>query len=180
MTADGQRSSRFADLPDVADVAAAIAATLTVTSQRWPSLPAEHATDRTGVRVLCTAEHDVWLLRWPKGSNVQPHDHGPSVGGFALVAGVLEEVRWRDGVRLSRTVRPGQPVTVERGVVHDVVGVSHGALSVHVYSPPLREMTFYDASGTIAVGRETVESGEMDAAASRVDAAPRLLFAPAT
>lgn len=153
--------------PDVAEVAAAIAATLTATSARWPSLPAQHATERTGVRALATADYDVWLLRWPRGTSVDPHDHGPSEGGFAVVAGALEEVRWHAGRRVSRVLLPGEAVTVERGAVHDVVGASDGALSVHVYSPPLREMTFYDETGQVAVGRELVESDELGADAPR-------------
>lgn len=147
---------------DVAEVAAAIAATLTVTSARWPSVPAEHATERTGIRVLSNAEYDVWLLRWPAGTSVDPHDHGKSAGGFAVVAGALEEIRWHDGVRSSQVVRPGRPVTVERGVVHDVVGAADGTLSVHVYAPPLREMTYYDETGRHPVRRELVDTTTME------------------
>lgn len=155
------------DVTDVADIAAAIAATITVTSSRWPALPSEHATERTGVRVLSNEQFDVWLLRWPQGASVDPHDHGLSVGGFAVVTGVLEEIRWRDGVRSSHVVGPGQAVTVERGEVHDVVGVTDGALSVHVYAPPLRAMTFFDESGQYAVRCEVVDSGTMDAPTAR-------------
>ncbi len=166
----GLRSAEFvsrSDVGDVADIAAAIAATITVTSSRWPALPTEHSTERTGVRVLANEQFDVWLLRWPQGTSVDPHDHGPSVGGFAVVSGVLEEIRWRDGVRSSHVVGPGQAVTVGMGVVHDVVGVTDGALSVHVYSPPLRAMTFYDKSGQYPVRREVVDSDTMDATVDR-------------
>lgn len=151
-----------ADVADVAEVAAAIAATLTVTSARWPSVPAEHSTERTGIRVLSNANFDVWLLRWPAGTSVAPHDHGRSAGGFAVVAGALEEVRWNSGVRTSQVVRPGRSITVEQGVVHDVVGVTDGTLSVHVYAPPLREMTYYDETGRRPVRRELVEAGTME------------------
>lgn len=119
------------------------------------------------MRVLSNEQFDVWLLRWPQGTSVDPHDHGSSVGGFAVVAGVLEEIRWRDGVRSSHVVGPGQAVTVERGAVHDVVGATDGALSVHVYAPPLRAMTFYDESGRYAVRREVVDSGTMGAPTAR-------------
>lgn len=113
--------------------------------------------------MLSNERFDVWLLRWPQGTSVDPHDHGSSVGGFAVVVGVLEEIRWRDGVRSSHAVAPGQAVTVEQGAVHDVVGVTDGALSVHVYSPPLREMTFYDESGQYALRRDVVSSDTMGA-----------------
>ena len=172
MPFDGPPSAPPASGSDAAEIAAAIAATITRTSSRWPALPAEHSTERTGARVLSNETFDVWLLRWPRGTGVDPHDHGASVGGFAVVEGVLEEIRWRDGVRSSHVVRPGQVATVERGVVHDVVGVTDGALSVHVYAPPLRAMTFYDESGQLAVRREVVDSATMDAPTVREHPGP--------
>ena len=143
----------------VAAVAAAIARTITVTSRRWPRLPAECATHRTGVRVLSTPDYDVWLLRWPAGTGVTPHDHGTSVGAFCVVDGSLMEERWQAGARISRVIGPAETVIIGREVVHDVVGVIDGSLSVHVYSPPLSLMNFYDEDGMAVVRRETVESG---------------------
>jgi quercetin dioxygenase-like cupin family protein len=132
------------DAKAVAGIAATIAAMLSATADRCPHLPVADPTQRTGIRILSTPEHDVWLLRWPKGTRVQPHDHGGSVGAFSVVHGALLELRWQATGTVSRRVHAGETVTVDRGVVHDVVGGTDGALSVHVYSPPLSGMGFYD------------------------------------
>ncbi len=146
----------------VAAIAAAIARTITITSPRWPDRPAEHPTDRTGVRVLRTPEYDVWLLRWPTGTGVTPHDHGASIGAFCVVDGSLLEHRWHAGMRTSRIIGPAETVTIGQGEVHDVIGLTDGSLSVHVYSPPLSSMNFYDESGTVVVRSEAVESDSFE------------------
>jgi mannose-6-phosphate isomerase-like protein (cupin superfamily) len=125
----------------LADVADGLAAS-------HPSLPpwlVHPSTGRGSMRLLTTDVYDAWLLTWPPGSNVDPHDHGDSHGAFAVVTGELEEIRWRGRRRRTRLLRAGDVTTVPAGVVHDVVGVgSTLAVSVHAYSPPLREMRFYE------------------------------------
>ena len=163
-------------IEEIAEIAAAIARTITVTSDRWPRRPAEHPTDRTGVRVLTTEQYDVWLLRWLTGTGVTPHDHGESMGAFCVVRGSLLEVRWEHGGRTARTIDPTQTLTIGRGIVHDVIGAADGSLSVHVYSPPLSRMNFYDADATVVVGSEQVDTDAMvepsfDRAGGPVDAA---------
>jgi hypothetical protein len=186
----GEKSTKLVDLVDmvespvmsepenredvadsVAEIAAAIARTITVTSGRWPKLPGEHPTDRTGVRVLATPDFDVWLLRWPTGTGVTPHDHGTSVGAFSVVHGSLVELRWRGGARTSRLIGPAETVTIGRGVVHDVIGVTDGSLSVHAYSPPLSLMNFYDEDGMFLVRSEAVDAScELEGATSMAGA----------
>jgi quercetin dioxygenase-like cupin family protein len=141
---------------EVAGIAAAIAATLRSTPDRWGPQPEPHPTERTGVRVIAIDECDVWLLRWPSGTRVAPHDHGESVGAFSVVRGELLEVRWHAGAPVTRRVHDGETVDIDRGVVHDVVGATDGALSVHVYSPPLASMGFYDEEGAMLLVRQEV------------------------
>ena len=50
-------------------------------------------------------------------------------------------------------------VALERGIVHDVAAEAETSLSVHVYSPPLRVMSFYDEFGQIVTDRAAVEHG---------------------
>lgn len=146
----------------VGELARAIAHTITVTSARWPSFPVEHPTDRTGVRVLSNDLYDVWLLRWPTGTGVTPHDHGASIGAFSVVRGSLVEVRWRGAARTSQLIGSAETVTIGRGIVHDVIGATDGSLSVHVYSPPLACMNFYDEEGSVVVRCETIGPNDGD------------------
>jgi quercetin dioxygenase-like cupin family protein len=103
-------------------------------------------------------DYDVWLLRWPSGTAVSPHDHGDSLGAFTVVTGELTEVRWERARRRARRVRVGDVVGIERGVVHDVVATgTASSLSVHVYSPPLEAMGFYDDGGLRLIDRQSVD-----------------------
>jgi mannose-6-phosphate isomerase-like protein (cupin superfamily) len=90
---------------------------------------------------------DVWLLTWVTDTNTDLHDHGESAGAFTVVSGELEEVRPdpQTGGLVSARVLPGHVCRVDRGEVHDVRSPSLlPAVSIHAYSPPLREMTFYE------------------------------------
>jgi mannose-6-phosphate isomerase-like protein (cupin superfamily) len=88
---------------------------------------------------------DVWLMTWVQDTATDLHDHGASAGAFVVVSGELEEVTpGYDGLDSAR-VLSGEVRGVERGAVHDVRSPSASpAISIHAYSPPLREMTFYE------------------------------------
>jgi len=119
--------------------------------------PAADPTQRTSVLAYSTPDYDVWILRWPHGTRVDPHDHGESAAAFSVVNGELLEVRWEGGTPKRRRIKDSSVVTMDAGVVHDVVGATPSALSVHVYSPPLSAMGFYDPSGTRRVRTEEVD-----------------------
>lgn len=95
---------------------------------------------------------DVWLLTWVTDTGTDLHDHGDSSGAFIVVSGTLEEVRpnGSDERLAVTTLYAGDVRSIARGVVHDVRSpLLTPAVSIHAYSPPLREMTFYEqgASG---------------------------------
>jgi predicted metal-dependent enzyme (double-stranded beta helix superfamily) len=120
------------------------------------------AGERSGRRIFWTPDYDVWLLRWPPGTRVTPHDHGDSAGAFAVVDGELIELRWHGSVPECRLVAAREAVAVERGVVHDVVATNRVAYSVHVYSPPLEAMSFYDVpSPATQAGGSSEASGTL-------------------
>jgi mannose-6-phosphate isomerase-like protein (cupin superfamily) len=90
---------------------------------------------------------DVWLLTWVTDSGTDLHDHGESAGAFTVVSGTLEEVRPEGpaGELIVTALHTGDVRVIDRGVVHDVRSPSLApAISIHAYSPPLREMTFYE------------------------------------
>jgi predicted metal-dependent enzyme (double-stranded beta helix superfamily) len=92
---------------------------------------------------------DVWLLSWAPGHSTDLHDHGFSAAAFAVVRGQLSELRQGADGRLHAYRRPaGSVTTVAAGVVHDVHGAGRSAsVSIHAYSPPLREMNYYTLDG---------------------------------
>jgi quercetin dioxygenase-like cupin family protein len=130
--------------------------------------------ERNGMRVFRTPDYDVWLLRWPPGSRVTPHDHGDSAGAFVVVDGELIELRWQGSIPECRLVGAGETTSFERGVVHDVVATNRVAYSLHAYSPPLQAMSFYDVPAPAPqVTVFTGPSGNLSLVAS-----PALVLAP--
>ena len=136
---------------ELADIAAAVAA-----GDCWASHARVDVARRHHVRLLGTDVYEAWLLGWAPGQHVGMHDHGDAAGAFFVLSGALREVlpaRRRSTVDLGA----GSTGVVARGQLHDVANVSEGpALSIHVYSPPLSTMTFYDPAGTSPLRIEAI------------------------
>jgi hypothetical protein len=117
----------------------------------WPG--ALDAARRTWRLVARTPAFDAWLIAWPRGGKVELHDHGDAAGAVRVISGTLvEAVPWRDDTgRLTlvrRQLRAGDTRSFPAGHIHDVTNEADGhALSLHVYSPALTTMTFYDVIG---------------------------------
>ncbi len=123
---------------------------------------------------LLAADEDseAWLLGWPVGGGIELHDHGGSSGAICVVEGILTEtfVDAGDGLTAGGSLRrrrlpTGTLVPFGPGHIHDVVNNSSRlALSIHLYSPRLRSMTFYDhGPGSVlsAVRTEHSEPGAL-------------------
>lgn len=92
---------------------------------------------------------DLWLLTWQQDNSTDLHDHGGSSGAFRVLSGALTEFRpvpGPHGTVLGRNARSaGETVAFGPRLVHDVHNVDHiPAVSLHVYSPPLTSMTYYE------------------------------------
>jgi hypothetical protein len=145
----------------------------------WPG--ALDVTRRSWRLVARTPDFDAWLIAWPSGGRVELHDHGPSIGAVSVISGTLvEAVPWRDDTgRLSlerHELHAGSTLGFRAGHIHDVTNESDGhALSLHVYSPALTSMTFYEVAGRQLVVREVAwtddGSGEFGATDESIAAA---------
>lgn len=116
-----------------------------VTGESVPLLP---GAPRSYARLLTTADYEVWLIAWAAAGVLELHDHGGSNGAVCVVEGELVET-FTDLVERhplrSVTMAAGEPCAVPADRVHEVWNAGPApALSVHVYSPPLTTMTFYD------------------------------------
>jgi Cysteine dioxygenase type I len=105
-------------------------------------------TRRRYARLLGTALYDAWLIEWLPSSGLQLHDHGGSRGVVVVAAGHLVEtytdLRRRHPLR-TQIVNGGQSLTMPPTRVHELSNPGPAdALSINVYSPPLRELTFFD------------------------------------
>jgi quercetin dioxygenase-like cupin family protein len=122
----------------IGDIAAGVAQV----PESWQHLVHHDPDGRRPVRLMATDAYEVWVIGWLEGQNVRPHDHGGSAAAVLVTEGALTEVTLLGN---ERTLVPGQVHRLGPGVVHDVVNTSDvPATSIHVYSPPLSTMTYYD------------------------------------
>jgi Cysteine dioxygenase type I len=104
--------------------------------------------ERGFFRLYAMPEVEAWILTWSKAQGIELHDHGESAGAVLVVEGELAESCTDLGTRapLQRLHWPtGSVHRFGVGHVHDLQHVGpRPATSIHVYSPPLATMTFYD------------------------------------
>lgn len=138
-----------ARLPLPAGVLADIAVGMADARTLWQAVVRYEPDGRHPVRLLATERYEVWVIGWLCGQGVRMHDHGASAGVVVVTGGELTEVvpsgLAGSGHEAERALTPGQAWDVPVGAVHDVVNRSaEPATSIHVYSPPLTQMTYYD------------------------------------
>ncbi|HVW79543.1 MAG TPA: cysteine dioxygenase family protein [Mycobacteriales bacterium] len=115
-------------------------------ASQWRSLARFDASGRWWRRLQGNDCADIWLLTWLTGQGTELHDHGGSSGAFLVVQGALTEVRAMPEALETRTtvVTAGKSVAISPTTVHDVYNAGPAAaVSLHAYSPPLSEMSFY-------------------------------------
>lgn len=126
---------------------------------------------RRPVRLLGNERYEVWVIGWIPGQAVELHDHGASAGALVVTEGELVEITGRSRLR-RRVLRTGTTRVMGPAHVHDIVNAGPArATSIHVYSPPLRFMTFYDPVGGHPTRTEPVAA---DAPVLGLDPAPFL------
>jgi len=132
--------------PLPAAVLADIAAGLAAAPPLWRSVVRHDPDGRRPARLLATDRYEVWVIGWTTGQHVRLHDHGTSAGAVVVAEGELVEVVPRVGGPPVEHVLGGvRPRHLAVGTVHDVVNrAAAPATSIHVYSPPLTSMTYYD------------------------------------
>jgi predicted metal-dependent enzyme (double-stranded beta helix superfamily) len=130
-------------------------------ARRWQSrLRLPEGDDRWWTLLSRDERVDIWLLSWLPGQGTNLHDHGPSAAAFTVVRGLLGEVRVNSrGLASTYWRRPDSVTWLAPGMVHDVAGAGvEPAVSIHAYSPPLREMNYYapDPRGRLHMVRTVV------------------------
>jgi rhodanese-related sulfurtransferase len=120
-------------------------------SDGWMEKVRLRADRRWYERLYHGPDHDIWVISWLPGQSTGFHDHGGSSGALVVATGILEE--HCPGER-ARVIHPGQPHPFGSDYAHDVRNVSVApAISIHAYSPPLRDMNEYELDGGRLVPR---------------------------
>jgi uncharacterized RmlC-like cupin family protein len=116
------------------------------------------AGERRWWHLVATDTFDAWLIDWPSGTAVPRHDHDGAAASICVVRGRLVEIRFAAGGSSLSTARPGEVLRVDADVSHQIGNdATDPATSVHVYSPPLSSMGFYDPDG-VPVRRDPVDA----------------------
>lgn len=117
---------------------------------------------------------EAWIIGWPAGATLELHDHGGSRGVVSVVTGCLVETsvaHFGDRLTLrTRTVSSAtRPLSIGVDRIHDVTNPGPGAaVSVHVYSPRLTAMTFFElAHHELRAGRTEYFGGTHEATGRR-------------
>ena len=102
-------------------------------------------------RLFLNRSWEILMLCWLPGQKTAIHDHGASWGSTLVMMGELTErtYRARAGSGLEHkkdaTLASGQVTVESQETVHEVSNQGHvPAVSLHLYSPPLRFLHSYD------------------------------------
>lgn len=130
---------------------------------------------RWHVRLHADDRADVWLISWTTEQGTELHDHGDSSGAFVVVDGELTESLWTPDGLTDACRAPNESVVFDRRYVHDVRNhAERTAVSVHVYSPPLTLMHYYDVEDGALIRRDSLWTDDPEAPAPpRSPAMPR-------
>jgi hypothetical protein len=122
-------------------------------------------------RLIATALYDVWLITWPSGSSIGPHDHGGARSVLQVVEGELIETfadQPDEGPSRMRVLRKGDATGGTPPFLHELANRSGvEATSLHVYSPPLSDLTLFPGLSGEQQGR-TIAVPERSPLASSV------------
>jgi oxalate decarboxylase/phosphoglucose isomerase-like protein (cupin superfamily) len=123
----------------------ALAQRLAANPDDWPLAPRFDPSRRWYHRLDTVDGAEAWLLTWLPGQSTELHDHGGSSGAFVVVSGQLVEQTVDEyGIVAGRRLRAGAGRSFGARHVHRILNAGdRPAVSVHVYSPALTEMTRY-------------------------------------
>jgi hypothetical protein len=101
-----------------------------------------------GTVMLWHDEHSVsWLNVMPEGRDTGYHDHdGSAVGVYVIEGSVTNEGLPIGGPRRVRRYGPGDSFSFPGSGIHRM-DHDAGSMTIHVYSPPLRGIGYYEVIG---------------------------------
>jgi hypothetical protein len=137
------------------DELAALAVELAARPELWQALVRHSPDERVYVRLRRDHHLEVWLICWMPSQDTGLHDHDLSGGAVHVIAGRLAEDRMALGrAELDTTeYAAGEGFRFDASRIHNVRHAGEGAAtSLHLYSPPLWRMGYYEhgADGRLA------------------------------
>jgi mannose-6-phosphate isomerase-like protein (cupin superfamily) len=101
---------------------------------------------------------NAWLICWSEDQDTGFHDHDRSEAAIRVIEGHIREDRLRLGSDPgSRVIGAGRTVVVPAVAIHRVLHAGTGpAVTIHAYSPPLRQTGAYRVGPGGALERASV------------------------
>ncbi len=118
--------------------------------------------DRIYTQLYRDPHLDVWLICWTGTQDTGLHDHDLSSGAVRVVDGALDEDRLRmaGGVATTR-YEAGGSFRFDASRIHDVRNAEgHVTVSLHLYSPPIWRMGYYDVGEDGSLARRSLSYAE--------------------
>jgi Cysteine dioxygenase type I len=131
---------------------------LAATPALWRPLVRHDAAERHCASLHADAHVGIWVISWLPGHDTGLHDHAGSHGAVAVVDGAVVEER-PDWVGQGRSLcfGPRGTFAFDDVDVHRVRCVGEApAVTIHAYSPPLREMGVYRQGADGSVTRSAL------------------------
>jgi predicted metal-dependent enzyme (double-stranded beta helix superfamily) len=132
------------------DELAALAGQLAGRADLWQAAVRHSADERIYMRLRRDHHLEAWLICWMPSQDTGLHDHDLSAGAVRVVEGRLAEDRMVLGKQQPDTVEyaAGETFAFDASRIHNVRHAGDGpATSLHVYSPPLWRMGYYEIGG---------------------------------
>ena len=134
------------DRPRLVELARALAQERSV----WEHLVRHDPDVRYFIQLYRDVHLDVWLICWLNAQDTGYHDHDISSGAVYVCAGLLAEDRLHAGPdgfhEVTRERPPGSSFDFDASYIHRLrhPGGDEPATSIHVYSPALWRMGYYE------------------------------------
>jgi quercetin dioxygenase-like cupin family protein len=123
-----------------------LASSIAERPELWQHLRKHDPEQRTYGRILQNDNVEVYLICWMQDHDTGFHDHDISRGALAVVEGEVREDRLAvGGPPHTHVLATGQATTFGAADIHRVVHSGAApAVTVHAYSPPIRQMGVYE------------------------------------
>ena len=135
----------------------ALGGELAASPELWRPLVRHDPQSRVLVQLRRDHHIEAWLICWMPSQDVGLHDHDVSVGAVHVVDGAVAEERMVLGRGIETTEYPaGESFVFDASRIHNVRYAGDGpATSIHLYSPPLWRMGYYELDGDGRLSRRS-------------------------
>ena len=104
----------------------------------------------------------MWLICWSGAQETGLHDHDLSGGAVRVIDGALAEDRLclGSGVETARTTPGSRSGSTRRASTTCDTSAGRTTMSLHLYSPPLWRMGYYDVGDDGRISRRSASYAE--------------------